>query len=372
MNFLANYGVIFWILAIVALLFGGFLLWISLRQRQMPTDDTSGQKKGKLPIVPRHKRTQKAFAHPNGDIDDGLQDKISVDMSSLSPNAPKKQPKLKAIVRQIDDDEEFQIDDTSDDTHIVIDSPFDKPTTNNPKNTANANSQAHDALSNLAAAAMQSGKTVPQSTKQAHTAQSTTTQPATASNPPVATQIPTQDGFNNPANQPFEGEVRIANKHLANQENYSDHHGLRNNEALLNHKQTITIMITPKNNFSTVSGKQVLSFAKTYAMKYGIMDMFHRYENANGTGYLWFSMLGVTHEGIVPFDLNAMPNENYRALALFVSLPHRQALKGFDSMIEVAYAIGESIDGNLHDEEGFVLDNKQIALLRALAEDNIL
>ncbi len=84
---------------------------------------------------------------------------------------------------------------------------------------------------------------------------------------------------------------------------------------------------------------------------------------------LWFSMLGVTIDGVESFDLVTLPEMNYRGLALFLSLPHPQAVRGFDSMIQVAKAIADELDADIHDEAGYLLDNAQLQALRAVVSE---
>ena len=44
----------------------------------------------------------------------------------------------------------------------------------------------------------------------------------------------------------------------------------------------------PRNSFAGLPGCTVLEIVRTYGMKYGVMNLFHRYENEDGTGDLWF------------------------------------------------------------------------------------
>ena len=73
----------------------------------------------------------------------------------------------------------------------------------------------------------------------------------------------------------------------------------QNNDPLLNATETVSIAIMPRNSFAGLPGCTVLEIVRTYGMKYGVMNLFHRYENEDGTGDLWFSMMGVGYEGCV-------------------------------------------------------------------------
>lgn len=141
---------------------------------------------------------------------------------------------------------------------------------------------------------------------------------------------------------------------------------LRNNDALLGHKQTVTIVVSPRNSFEGVDGQKIMALVRQYGLKYGILNMFHRYENSDGMGMLWFSMLGVGIDGVEAFDLVTLPESNYRGLAFFVSLPHPQALRGFDSMVQTAKAIADELNAGIHDEAGYILDQSQLQALRTV------
>lgn len=145
----------------------------------------------------------------------------------------------------------------------------------------------------------------------------------------------------------------------------------RDNDALLGHKKTVTIVISPRNSFEGINGAKIMKLVRQYGLKYGILNMFHRYESADGTGMLWFSMLGVSVDGVESFDLVNLPEMNYRGLALFLSLPHPQALKGFDSMVQTAMSIAEELQADIHDEMGYILDSSQLQALRAVVTEEL-
>lgn len=311
---------VFYILAGLVFVFG-FLIFIgSMRQNKNGTGMVSDEvlhKEG-VPILPRHKRHDDVSIDKTDEmvvnIDEGMASKIDVD-----------EPKAATVESD------------------------------------------HDALSNLAAAA-----SLHSEHKKTYNAENTADAPSDAVKAQTSTKaamhandIPIQHQFDSHTKVNLTEQSPMLDKYFDEQEAVEE---LRNNDALINHKHNLTIMITPQNSFGLLSGKQVLELAKTYALKYGIMNMFHRYECPDGTGMLWFSVLGMTHEGIVAFDLNTIMTENYRGLALFLSLPHPQAVKGFDSMAEVARDMAELIQGNLHDDKGFLIDDKQLMLMRTVAE----
>ncbi len=143
----------------------------------------------------------------------------------------------------------------------------------------------------------------------------------------------------------------------------------QNNSPLLNAKDVITIVITPRNH-AGLSGKDVLKIVRDYGLRYGVMNMYHRYEHQDGTGDLWFSMLGATYDGMQPFDLNTLAESHFIGLSLFLALPHPHALRGFNSMASVARMIAKDLDADIHDEEGYVFDDAYFEKVRLQISDD--
>ncbi len=125
------------------------------------------------------------------------------------------------------------------------------------------------------------------------------------------------------------------------------------NSPLINASDNLNISIVPFNEFSHISGKKLLQMVDDFGFKFGAMNMFHRYQNKDGSGILWFSMMGLTRDGIVPFDLNTLPTiDDLKGLVMFLPLPHPKVMQGFDSMMSIAGLMAREIDGYIVDEYG--------------------
>lgn len=144
----------------------------------------------------------------------------------------------------------------------------------------------------------------------------------------------------------------------------------QNNDPLLNATETVSVAIMPRNSFAGLPGRTVLEIVRTYGMKYGVMNLFHRYENEDGTGDLWFSMMGVGYEGVCAFDLNSLPESHFMGLTLFLALPHPHALRGFDSMVSVAHMIAQDLSADILDEQGNLFDDTYFARLRSVVAEH--
>ncbi|AMT96030.1 MULTISPECIES: cell division protein ZipA C-terminal FtsZ-binding domain-containing protein [Psychrobacter] len=127
------------------------------------------------------------------------------------------------------------------------------------------------------------------------------------------------------------------------------------NGPLINAKDNINITILPHQYrdrpVSFIRGRDLLALIDKYGLRYGAMNMFHRYEQKDGTGMLWFSMMGITDDGIAPFDPHSVATNNYNGVVVFLSLPHPQALRSFDSMMSIAYMMASDLDAIMLDEE---------------------
>ena len=133
------------------------------------------------------------------------------------------------------------------------------------------------------------------------------------------------------------------------------------NGPLINAKDNINITILPHQyrdrRPSIIRGRDLLTLIDKYGLRFGAMNMFHRYEQKDGTGMLWFSMMGITDNGIAPFDPHSVATNTYNGVVVFLSLPHPQALRSFDSMMSIAYMMANDLDAMILDE-----NNQQITI----------
>jgi cell division protein ZipA len=137
------------------------------------------------------------------------------------------------------------------------------------------------------------------------------------------------------------------------------------NGPLINAKDNINITILPQQSrerpSAIIRGSDLLTLVDKYGLRFGAMNMFHRYEQKDGTGMLWFSMMGITDNGIAPFDPHSVATNVYSGVVLFLSLPHPQAVRSFDSMMSIAYMMASDLDAIMLDEnnEPITPDYKQ-------------
>ena len=145
------------------------------------------------------------------------------------------------------------------------------------------------------------------------------------------------------------------------------------NGPLINAKDNINITILPHQYrdrpTAIIRGHDLLALIDKYGLRYGAMNMFHRYEQKDGTGMLWFSMMGITDNGIAPFDPHSVATNTYNGIVMFLSLPHPQAVRSFDSMMSIAYMMASDLDAIMLDEENQPITSEYKQQLRNQVRD---
>ncbi|WP_435950238.1 cell division protein ZipA C-terminal FtsZ-binding domain-containing protein [Psychrobacter sp. DM8] len=157
--------------------------------------------------------------------------------------------------------------------------------------------------------------------------------------------MPVIDTFDEPS---FDENSPVLDQHLLEPVDQAQ------NGPLIHAKDNINITILPQQYrdraTSVIRGRDLLGLIDKYGLRFGAMNMFHRYEQKDGTGMLWFSMMGITDEGIAPFDPHSVATNTYSGVVVFLSLPHPQALHSFDSMMSIAYMMADDLDAVMLDE----------------------
>lgn len=97
------------------------------------------------------------------------------------------------------------------------------------------------------------------------------------------------------------------------------------------------------------SGKELINIFNQCDLRFGEMDIFHRFEQEQGAGCIQFSIAQSHEPGV--FDPNAMASSNFPGLTFFMSLPGAsQPLLAYKAMSEMAQFIAKNLEGDLLDE----------------------
>jgi cell division protein ZipA len=98
------------------------------------------------------------------------------------------------------------------------------------------------------------------------------------------------------------------------------------------------------------NGSELLDIVLKCGLRYGSMDIFHRYSDTKGEGALLFSMANMVRPGT--FDLDTMDEFSTPGISLFMTLPiDADSMQSFDLMVETAQAIAQTLHGELKDEQ---------------------
>ncbi|MCF9034604.1 cell division protein ZipA C-terminal FtsZ-binding domain-containing protein [Acinetobacter nectaris] len=148
----------------------------------------------------------------------------------------------------------------------------------------------------------------------------------------------------------FDEESSILDMHLNEQQRYDDECSLANAQHII----SLNVYPGPR---CILSGDKTLKILLKYGLRFGELSCFHRYKNLDETqddqakaAPLMFSVLKISDEGPVGFDLETLSTEQVHGLAFFLALPNAYAQEGFDTMASTAGLIAREIDGKVFDE----------------------
>lgn len=137
-------------------------------------------------------------------------------------------------------------------------------------------------------------------------------------------------------------------------------------ESKLNSKKDMTeimaIMVMARQP-GCFLGKRLLEAFQEVHLHFGARQIFHRYENQDGTGHKVFSVTSAVEPGV--FNLSKMDTFTTPGILLFFPLNHpNQSIAAFEQMLRTAKLLGMRLDGELKDERRRPLTNHMIEQCR--------
>ncbi|AKX44280.1 hypothetical protein AKN87_03620 [Thiopseudomonas alkaliphila] len=106
-------------------------------------------------------------------------------------------------------------------------------------------------------------------------------------------------------------------------------------------------------------GPDLLQSILSNGLRYGDMDIFHRYTNMTGHGDTLFSMANAVAPGT--FDLETINDFKTPAVSFFMQLPGPSApAEAFELMLEAATHLATSLGGDLKDDQASVLTTQTV------------
>ena len=106
-------------------------------------------------------------------------------------------------------------------------------------------------------------------------------------------------------------------------------------------------------------GTELLQSILSSGLRYGDMDIFHRYTNMTGHGDTLFSMANAVAPGT--FDLENINDFKTPAVSFFMQLPGPIApTEAFELMLEAATNLARDLGGDLKDDQASVLTTQTV------------
>ena len=113
--------------------------------------------------------------------------------------------------------------------------------------------------------------------------------------------------------------------------------------------QEIFVINILKQDGSGLLGKDLNHVFSACDMRFGEMNIFHRFEKANAQGKIQFSVANAIQPGT--FDMATIDELVTPGISLFMSLPGpEKPMEAFDAMAEVALVFARNFDATLHDD----------------------
>jgi cell division protein ZipA len=141
------------------------------------------------------------------------------------------------------------------------------------------------------------------------------------------------------------------------------------NSALPNSAaQEVMVVNVISKDAAGFKGQDLLQILLACDLRFGNMNIFHRYEKANGKGAVQFSVANLVEPGT--FDLDRIDSFSTPGLCFFLALPGpEKAITAFNYMVETAQVLVKNLHGELRDEGQSVMTQQTIEHCRQRIRD---
>lgn len=118
-------------------------------------------------------------------------------------------------------------------------------------------------------------------------------------------------------------------------------------------ENSLLVMVVSNSN-EGFNGQALLQLVLACGMRFGAMDVFHRFEDGIDAGAVQFSMANATQDG--SFDLETMADQRIRAVTFYMSMNEpREVMNAFDCMLATAETVARHLNGDLVDENRIMM-----------------
>lgn len=116
----------------------------------------------------------------------------------------------------------------------------------------------------------------------------------------------------------------------------------------------VLVMTVVANGPEGFDGKLLLQLVLACGMRFGEMDIFHRFEDGIDSGAVQFSMANATGTGV--FDIDTMDALNTRAVSFFMSMEEpREVMNALECMLATAETVASHMKGELVDDNRLLM-----------------
>jgi cell division protein ZipA len=127
----------------------------------------------------------------------------------------------------------------------------------------------------------------------------------------------------------------------------------------------INVLSKDKKGFN---GPDLLQILLACDLRFGKMNIFHRYEKANGRGQVQFSVANLVEPGT--FNLDAIDGFCTPGVSFFLALPGPEApIRAFDYMVETAQVLVKNLHAELRDEAHSAMTSQTLEHCRQRIRD---
>lgn len=143
----------------------------------------------------------------------------------------------------------------------------------------------------------------------------------------------------------FQGESVLLTANLADQQRHEEQYVAEQQQ------QVMEFYMYLSDHEDSLVGERFLKILDRYGLRFGEMNYFHRYqEDEQGKLHHMFSLGKRTFEGKTEsFDLNTLPSDRIHAVVFFLTLPHYDAVTGYDMMMTSMHRMARELKGRIFD-----------------------
>lgn len=132
--------------------------------------------------------------------------------------------------------------------------------------------------------------------------------------------------------------------------------------------QELIVLNVVSSDDKPYAGADLLQVLLACDLRYGRMNIFHRFEKANGSGAEQFSVANLVEPG--NFDLDAIDGFSTPGVVFFMNMPGpEKPMQAFDAMLETARCLVNNLGGELRDQSHSVATKQTLEHYRQRIRD---